>query len=86
MLKCKITFLVFQSGKLNEVLETEQDFTNAQEMMQAFIKFTARECAMRTNSQVRLLYRGSGPDLNLPSLQNGCGPETNIVIKDAVLI
>ncbi|MFH1146019.1 MAG: hypothetical protein V1707_03605 [bacterium] len=86
MKKFRLKFLIFQNGRMVEELETEQDFTDDMQLIQALVNFAAHESVVRLEPQVRVLYINGGHTISLPSARDGYGPATNVVIKEIVTL
>lgn len=86
-MKCGFKLLIFQNGKLDEELETTQDFADTQQLAQVLINSAALGSAMRLHPHVIQIYTSRGyPNLNLPPAREGYGPTTNVAIKDIAFL
>lgn len=91
----KFKILVFQDGEFSEEVEVIQTFKIGLELAEVMATFAAHETpkfegddtalidGQLTNISDRIAARiGSPHKLNLPSIKNGYGPGTNLVIVE----
>jgi hypothetical protein len=83
MLRVIFTILVYQSGKLDEIVQTDvHEFPGSQELANALVVFAARQSKNFFDTTVRELWINKRDAIKWPKVDKGLGPETNLIISN----
>ena len=86
MLRVIFTMLVYQAGRLDETVKTDvHEFSGPQELADALFVFAAMQSSRACDSDIRPIWMNQ-PKIQEPSIREGLGQDTTLVISNVKIL